>query len=200
MSENEIQGRKFLNWINNNYEDQKRKLIAFCNDKKYDWDNDIFQDCIIKIYNRILKKKLVDDSDKGFEGYFFITFKINTMRNKQYAAVAKRDHNIVNLSGAYELYLNSKLTQEEKLISDLKKDYFTLYLMNVVERKFDSEHYYLFRLKTFDKSMTYSKLAEYTGMKGVRQKVVTVKNYLKQNVSKEEIEKAFEEEYGEFYN
>lgn len=199
MTDNERQANEYLKWIGRNYEKQKMKLIAFCKDKNYDFDEDIFCDTYLKIYEKIFKYGIKDDSEKGFDGYTFMSFKINTMRNKQYAAVAKRDHNIVNLSGAYELYLNSKLTQEEKLISDLKKDYFTLYLMNVVERKFDSEHYYLFRLKTFDKSMTYSKLAEYTGMKGVRQKVVTVKNYLKQNVSKEEIEKAFEEEYGEFF-
>lgn len=195
MTENEKQAKKFLNWINRNYEEQKSKLKAFCADKNYEWDEDIFCDTYLKIYDKILKGKLIDDSDKGFDGYFFMSFKINTMRNKQYARCQKRDGNITNLSAVHEAYSNKQLTAEEKLKNDLRKDFFTLYLMSLVEENFDSEHLYLFRLKTFT-NMTYAKLAEKTGIKGVRQKVVEVKNWLKQNVTKQEIEKAFEETYG----
>lgn len=199
MNENEIQGRKFLNWINKNYEDQKQKLQAFCNDKKYEWDEDIFQDCIVKIYNKILKTKLIDDSDKGFDGYFFITFKINTIRNKQYARVAKRDGNVINLTGKYEAYKNTELTESEKLKSDLKKDFYTLYLLHRAEDNFDSESFYLFKQKVFEKGLTYKQLQERTGIKGCRQKVVNVKNWLKENVSKKEIEKEFQEIYGDLF-
>ena len=199
MNENEIQGRKFLNWINKNYEEQQQKLKAFCNDKKYEWDEDIFQDCIIKIYNKILKSKLVDDSDKGFDGYFFMSFKINTIRKNQYAAVAKRDGNVINLSGAYENYKNTELTEQEKLKSDLKKDFYTLYLLHQAEANFDSESFYLFKQKVFEKGLTYKQLQEKTGIKGCRQKVVNVKNWLKENVSKKEIEKEFQEIYGDLF-
>lgn len=196
MNDNEKQGRKFLNWINKNYEEQKQKLIAFCNDKKYEWDEDTFQECIIKIYNKILKSKLKDDSDKGFDGYFFISFKINTIRKKQYAAVAKRDGNIINISGAYETYLNSTITQEEKLKSDLYKDFATLYLLHKAEQQFDGESFYLFKIKTFEK-ITYKQLQERTGIKGVRQKVVNVKNWLKDNVKQSEVKEEFDNIYGD---
>lgn len=200
MSNNEIQGRKFLNWFNNNYNKQKNKLIAFCHDKNYQWDEDIFQDCIVKIYDKIIKDGIKDDSDKGFDAYTFMSFKINTMREKQYAAVAKRDNNIINVGEKYEDYVNqNKFSVKEKLLSDLFKDYAAIYLFKKVEQNFDGEHFYLFRLKTFDKNMTYQRLAEKTGIKGVRQKVVNVRNWLKANVSKEEIKKAFEEEYGDFF-
>ena len=82
--------------------------------------------------------------------------------------------------------------------SDLYKDFATLYLLKQVEEQFDDEHFYLFRLKTFT-NLTYAQLAEKTGVKGCRQKVVDVKNWLKENVSKEEVEKAFENDYGEFF-
>lgn len=197
MNDNEIQAKKFLNWINRNYEEQKSKLKAFCADKNYEWDEDIFCDTYLKIYDKILKDKLKDDSDAGFDGYFFMSFKINTIRSKQYASVTKRDGNVINLNGAYEEYSNNnKLTEREKLLSDLFKDYATLYLLKKAEDNFDGEHFYLFRLKTFD-NMTYRELAERTGIKGVRQKVVNVKNWLKGNVSKEEIKKSFEEDYGD---
>jgi len=190
------QANKYLKWINQNYDKQKSKLQSFCADKKYDWDEDIFCDTYLKIYEKILKNGIKDDSDSGFDNYTFMSFKINMLRDKQYARNQKRDNNIINLAGAYSEYLNSLLTQEEKLKSDLRKDFACLYLMNKVEENFDNEHFYLFRLKTFDKTMTYQKLQEKTGIKGVRQKVVNVKNFLKANVSKSEIDEAFEELYG----
>ena len=196
MQEREIQAKNYLNWINNNYDRLKSKLISFCNDKKYQWDEDIFCDTYLKVYEKILKSGIKDDSDKGFDSYTFISFKINTIRNKQYAAVAKRDNNIINLSSANEAYQNSKLTQEEKLKSDLYKDFATLYLLKQVEDNFDAEHFYLFRLKTFT-NMTYAKLAEKTGIKGVRQKVVNVKNFLKNNIKQDDIRKEFDDIYGE---
>ena len=197
MNENEIQGRKFLNWINKNYEEQKQKLKAFCNDKKYEWDEDIFQDCIIKIYNKILKSKLIDDTDKGFDGYFFITFKINTIRSKQYARVAKRDGNVINLTGAYEKHKNSELTEQEKLKSDLYKDFATIYLLHKAEQQFDQESFYLFKLKTFEKGLTYKQLQSKTGIKGCRQKVVNIKNWLRDNVKQTDVKEEFDNLYGD---
>ena len=126
----------------------------------------------------------------------FISFKTNTVREKQYARNQKRDGNIINISGAYEAYLNSTITQEEKLKSDLYKDFATLYLLHKAEQKFDEESFYLFKIKTFEK-ITYKQLQEKTGIKGVRQKVVAIKNWLRENISKEEVNKAFNELYGD---
>ena len=193
------QANKYLNWINNNYDSIKNKLIAFCNDKNYQWDEDVFSDTYLKIYEKICKQPLKDDSDKGFDGYTFMSFKINTMRNKQYARNEKRDGNVIDIGKAYESYVNANSkTEREKILNDLRKDYFVLYLMKKAEAKFDQEHFYLFRLKTFE-DITYKQLAAKTGLKGTRQKVVNVKNWLKENVTKEEVEKAFEEEYGDFF-
>ncbi len=193
------QADKFLKWINDNYQIQKDKLIAFCNDKKYEFDDDIFSDTYLKIYEKILKYGAKDDSDKGFDNYMFMSFKVNTLREKQYARNQKRDGNVVNLSGAYEQYKNTELTEQEKLKSDLKKDFYTLYLLHQAEANFDSESFYLFKQKVFEKGLTYKQLQEKTGIKGCRQKVVNVKNWLKENVSKKEIEKEFQEIYGDLF-
>lgn len=193
---NEQQANKFLQWINENYTGQKQKLQAFCNDKKYKFDDDIFSDTYLKIYEKILKDGIIDYTDKGFENYLFMAFKQNLHRDKLYARNLKRDDNVSNISLLNELYQNSKLTQEEKLKSDLFKDFSVLYLMHRVEDNFDAEHFYLFRLKTFT-NLTYKQLYEHTGIKGARQKVVAVKNWLKENVTKEEIDKAFNVLYGD---
>ena len=193
------QADKFLKWINDNYKPQKDKLIAFCNDKKYEFDDDIFADTYLKIYDKILKYGIKDESDKGFDNYMFISFKINTLRETQYARNQKRDGNVINLTGAYEKHKNSELTEQEKLKSDLKKDFYTLYLLHKAESNFDSESFYLFKLKTFEKGLTYRQLQEKTGIKGCRQKVVNIKNWLKDNISKSEIEKEFQELYGDLF-
>ena len=187
----------FINYINDHYQEIYNSFLAFCNNKNYKFDADIFQDTILKCYKLIEKQGyLKDTSEKGMKNYFFMAFKQNLQRESQYARNQKRDGNVVNLQQMNERYQSSKLTEQEKLKSDLYKDFATLYLLKKVEEHFDGEHFYLFRMKTFT-NMTYAKLSEHTGIKGVRQKVVDVKNWLKQNVKQEDIRKEFDAIYGE---
>lgn len=191
---------KFINTVNDNYSTIKKELQSYCDSVGEKFDEDIFQDTIIKCYTLIDKNgEMKDSSYQGCKNFMFQAFKRNLKREQQYSRNAKRDGNVVNVGNIYEAWVNANSkTEREKLINDLRKDFFTLYLMKKAEENFDSEHFYLFRLKTFT-NMTYAQLAEKTGIKGCRQKVVDVKNFLKANVSKSEIEKAFEEKYGDFF-
>ena len=137
-----------------------------------------------------------DSTDNGFNNYTFLTFKQNLQREKQYSRNNKRDYNITNLSGLYEKYQNGQIALIEKLKRDLFTDFAAIYILLKVEENFSAEELYLFKLKTFDKDMTYKKLSEKTNIKGCRQKVINVKNWLKENVSKDEIKKAFDKKYG----
>ena len=188
----------FINTINDNYEEIKQELANYCDSVSKTFDEDIFQDTILKCYLLIEKQgEMKDPSYQGIKNYLFMSFKINMNREKQYARNQKRDDNISDLNDLYERYSSQKLTEQEKLKSDLYKDFAALYLFHKVEQNFDKQHFYLFRLKTFDKNMTYQRLAEKTGIKSVRQKVVDVKNWLKQNVKQEDIRKEFDAIYGE---
>lgn len=191
---------KYLQWVSGNYDYLLNKYQAFCNNKKYKWDEDIFADTYVKIYNKIAKDGIEDDSDKGFENYQFKAFKQNLQREAQYSRNKQRDDNVTNISGAYEDFYNKTYSsKKDKLISDLYKDFSTLYILEKVEENFDDTHLYLFRLKYFS-NLTYKELQHRTGIKGARQKVVDVKAWLKNNVSKNEVKKAFEETYGNFLN
>lgn len=188
---------KFINTINDHYETVKKELQSYCDSVGERFDEDIFQDTIIKCYTLISKNgEMKDSSYQGCKNFMFQAFKRNLKREQQYARNQKRDGNVTNLSKHNEVYLNSKLTSEEKLKSDLYKDFATLYLMKRVEEEFDTEHFYLFRLKTFT-NMTYAQLSEKTGIKGCRQKVVDVKNWLKENVTTKEIKDEFDSIYGD---
>ena len=191
---------KFMRYINDHYNHLKYKYINFCREKGYQWDEDIFQDTILKCHDAIEKKgKLNDTTDYGIESYFFISFKLNLKREGQYARNQKRDRNIDSdsINELYEDYYNkNNSSSAQKVYKDLFQDFSVLYIMTVVEDNFDQEHFYLFRLKTLG-NLTYKQLQDKTKIKASRQKVINVKNFLKENVKKEDIKSAFNAMYGD---
>lgn len=191
---------KFINYISEHHNELKHRYRAFCKDKGYDWDEDIFQDTILNCYTAIEKKgSLNDTTPQGIENYFFRSFKQNLQREKQYCRVSKRDlnYNSDNIQGVYEEWYNTHNDSARvKLLNDLWIDFSTLYILSRVEDSFSSEHFLLFRLKYLVPQMTYKKLQEKTQTKKCRQKVVEVKNWVKNNITKEEVKKAFNLMYG----
>lgn len=192
--------RLFLEYINDNYEILKNKYKTMCIQNQLNWDEDVFSNTILSCYNAINKKgKLDDTSNQGIENYFFRSFKQNVQRERQYCRVSKRDLNYSSdsINQAYENWYNdTKDTAINKIRSDLYKDFATLYIMHRVEDEFDAEHFRLFNLKTLIPDMTYKKLQEKTKCTSCRQKVIDVRNWVRNNVSKEEIKKAFNLMYG----
>ena len=190
----------FINYINDHYDTLKNKYRKFCYEKQYDWDEDIFSDTILSCYTAIERKGGLDDtSPQGIENYYFRSFKTNIQREKQYCRVSKRDfnYNSDNIFSLYEEWYNENNSPERiKLLSDLWCDFATLYILTKVEDNFDAEHFLLFRLKYLSK-LTYKKLQEKTKAKKCRQKVVNVRAWIRENVSKDEIKKAFEKMYGD---
>ena len=192
--------RLFINYISDHYNQLYYKYRQFCKEKDYQWDEDIFQDTIVNCYSAITKKgKLQDTSNQGIENYFFKSFKMNLMREKQYARNQKRDLNVEadDVDVMYEEWTNNnKEDARTKILSDMWKDFSCLYIMMLVEDNWDDEHFYLFRLKHLC-NMTYKQLTDKTGIKGVRQKILDVKQWLKQHLTKEDINKAFQLAYGD---
>lgn len=188
----------YLKWFNENYIYLKTKMTSYCTDRGYDFDEDVFSDTMLKMYEKILKSGIQDPSEKGMENYFFISFKTNIIREKQYSRNTRRDNNVCDeLEDLYEKWYNEEMrTPEEKVKKDLWVDYATIYLMDIVQKNFDEEHSYLFRMKTFLPHMTYSKLSKLSGKRNVRQKVVDVRNYLRENVDKLDVLKQFYNKYG----
>lgn len=189
---------KFLGWFGDNYNKQKAKLISYCKSSGYTFNEDIFSDTALKIYDKIVKSGIDDPTPNGYDKYFFKSFKTNLFREQQYSRVAKLDDNYEGeVDEVYDEWYNKNNAPEiEKLRKDLWIDYSSLYLINKVVDNWDNEHVYLFKMKTFIPKMTYKKLQRESGMKNVRQKVVDVRNWLRENVTKDEIKKAFNQKYG----
>lgn len=189
----------FINYISQHYDELKAKYKAFCGLNNYSWDEDIFSDTIVKCYDAIAKKgHLNDTTAQGIENFFFKSFSINTKREQMYARVAKRDFNVTsdNINTIYEEWFNThKISSEKKVYNDLWTDFSTLYIMTLVEDQFPAEDFYLFRLKTLC-NMTYKELQEQTNEKRIRQRIVTIKNWLKENIKKEDVKEIFHQFYG----
>lgn len=190
----------FINYINDHYKDLYLKYRQFCKEKDYEWSEDIFQDTILKCYQTIEKRgNLKDTSPYGIESYFFLSFKINTKREKQYARNMKRDlnHSTESINELYETWYNDNhISSNDKLKSDLFKDFSTLYIMTKVEETFDSQHFHLFKLKYLCE-MTYAQVCAKANCKGCRTKILEVKQWVRENVKKEEIKEAFHALYGD---
>lgn len=190
----------FIDYISKHYDELQCKYKAFCQLNGYTWDWDIFQDTILKCFEAIKKKgKLEDTTPYGMESYFFISFKLNVKREGQYARNMKRDLNVTsdNINDVYEEWYNENhTTSRQKLLTDLWKDFSTLYIMNAVESNFPEEDFYIFKLKTLC-NMTYKQVQEKTKAKKVRQRVCDIRNWLKTNVKKEDVKEVFTEMYGD---
>lgn len=197
MSNKEL-ADKYLEWFSKNYIHLKNKYFNLCKEKQWDFDEDIFSDTYLKIYEIILKNGIKDSTDRGFECYTFRAFQNNIRNEKRYSRNSKRDCNITsdNIEDLYETFYNKTNDPAiNKVMTDLFKDFALLYIMMQVEDNFDGEHFYLFRIKTLVPNMTFKRLAEKTKIKASRRKCIEVMRYVKQNITKEEIKKAFNKFY-----
>lgn len=197
MSNTEIKD-KFLNWVGSHLEEQREKLRKYCSSKRLEWDSDIFSETILKTAEKILKHGLTDCSEKGMEAYLFMAFKMNTKREKQYSRNARRDKNIENLNELWESYCNENMsTSTEKLLSDLRKDFSAIYILSRVEDKFGSSLARLFTLKYYN-NLTYKELQRmHPQERKLRDSLLEAKRWCQEHISKDEVDKAFAEQYAD---
>lgn len=199
---NDENAKAFLAWVGNNYERIKKKYMKFCSVKHYEWDEDIFASTYLKVHDKILKNGIDDNTEQGFENYFFLSFRNNVKREGQYARNAKRDSNVTSndLNELYEIWFNKSYdSSKTKLLSDLYKDFAALYILLNVEQHFGSEYLTLFREKYFN-SKTYKEIKQrYPNVSKTRDKIIETKAWVIENIKKDDINKLFEELYNEFF-
>lgn len=191
MTKNE----EYLKVIEKQYYELKRICREVCKRNGEKFSEDIFQDTIIKINNIITKKGELDDmSEKGIMNYFTRSFVNNLRCDKRNSYIAKRDHNISQdtMNERYEL-THSPL--KNKLVKDLLEDFSILYIMKRIEDVFDSQACHLYRLKTLC-GMTYKQIHDKTHVKKSREMIVEVNNWVKSNITRDEIWRVFQDVYG----
>lgn len=188
------QSSRFLKFANDHYEDYKKKWAKYLYDKQVDFDEDVFSETVLKVYDYINTNGIKDDSDSGLANYWFKSFNTNIKREKQYSRNVNRDNNIdateelsKEMNGEYELQL--------KIRRHVYEDWSIVYILRLVEDNFDSISFHCFRLYYILDKMTYSKLREITKVPDSKKRVVTIKNWLKDNLTKQKMEKEFSKYY-----
>lgn len=200
MEKTQRDGEYFLNVISKNYDIMKGRLRKMCSEQNLPWSEDIFSDTILQCHKAIEKKgKINDKTENGCLNYFFRSFRQNIVRERQYSRIKNRDFNITDeqLNEKYEDF-NDRfvLSGNEKLKQDITKDYFAISLIKKAEEHFPAEDVYLFKLK-YLLSKSFKEIARQTGRKGTRDKIIEIRNWLQENVTKEQLEEQLFLDYGE---
>lgn len=182
--------------LERNYNNLKQICKDVCKRNQEKFSEDILNDTVIQVHKIIQKKGKLDDmSERGILNYMTRSYVNNLRMEKRYAYIKKRDHNITQeeFNERYEQSLSSK---QEKIIKDLLEDFSVLYIMKLVEINFDTEHYYLFKLKMLC-GKTYKQIHDQTHIKKSRDKIIEVNKWVKQNLTRDVIKKEFFEIYGD---
>ena len=194
LNDNSEKAKRFLKFANEHYEDYKKKWAKYLYDRQVDFDEDVFSETVLKVYDYINTNGIKDDSDSGLANYWFKSFNTNIKREKQYSRNVNRDKNIdateelsKEMNGEYELQL--------KIRRHVFEDWSIVYILRLVEDNFDSISFHCFRLYYILDKMTYSKLREITKVPDSKKRVVTIKNWLKDNLTKQKMEKEFSKYY-----
>ena len=188
------QASRFLQFVNNNYNNLKKKWAKYLIDRQIEFDEDIYSETILKVYDYISANGIKDYSESGFANYFFRAFNINIKREKQYSRNLNRDSNI-DATESLDKEMNGEDELKLKIRRHVYEDWSIVYILRLVEDNFDSISFHCFRLYYILDKMTYSKLREITKVPDSKKRVVTIKNWLKDNLTKQKMEKEFSKYY-----
>lgn len=164
----EIKAREFLELSNSKYITNKKKWSKLVRDMGYTFDEDVYSDTIVKVYEHILNGDCVGD----MEDYWFKSFITNIKREQGYSRNSKRD-DIDVLS-----YLDKF---EADVYSEVDRELFVRMLC-MVENHFSIKDYHCFKLYYMLPDMTFDKVNALTGLDDSKARIMKIKEWLRKNV------------------
>lgn len=186
VKSNEEKARRFLQVVADNYNDCLKKWRKHQQEKNTSFNEDIFQDSIIKVYEKILKDGISEDSEQGYLNYFFKSFIFNSKREFQYAREIYKDKNF-DIIAFLEEQENGDDDIKDKRRDEAWQQFVTYNILKLVEENFDTITFRCFRIYYLTKKMSYAKLIETTKIKDAKKRVTNAKKWIKENVTKEEL-------------
>ena len=192
--ENKEIADKFLQLVNRKYSDFKKKWAKHAIEKGIEFDEDVYSDSIIKVYDYIVKNGMKDSSDEGLANYFFRSFITNSKREKVYAREKLKDMN-VDACEEGDKDDNGETELQHKIRNEIYGDYAMYYILRLVEENFDSITFHCFRLYYIVNKMTYERLREVTKVKDAKKRVLQVRSWLQDNLTKKQLIKDFNKYY-----
>ena len=192
--ENKEIADKFLQLVNAKYGDFKKKWAKHAIEKGIEFDEDVYSDSIVKVYDYILKNGVKDTSDEGLSNYLFRSFITNSKREKVYAREKLKDMN-VDAWEEGDKDENGETELQHRIRNEIYGDYAMYYILRLVEENFDSITFHCFRLYYIVNKMTYERLREITKIKDAKKRVLQVRTWLQENLTKKQLIKEFNKYY-----
>lgn len=150
----EKRAKEFMDLAGKMYEQNKRKWSNIVED----FDEDIYSDTIVKVYESILKGA---DTDGDLQGYWFKSFKNNL--NKNHKTITKVNSDTIKEKEEEE----NKVNIYYSTISDI---------LIKVKRKFDRKTFEVFRMYLLC-NMSYEQLDKLTGVDS-KERISRVRKWL----------------------
>lgn len=158
--------KEFLAEAGRLYETNRKKWSKILSDKGMSFNEDIYNDSIVKTYDAIIKKE-VDTTD--YIGYWYQTFLNNTKRDTKYAYHNRVDDDVNQMLKDRE-YEENKVNLYYSAISSI---------LYKVKQKFDRKTFEVFRMYLLC-NMSYEQLDSLTGLDS-KQRISRVKKWLNDN-------------------
>lgn len=190
--ENQADADLFMETIGKNYETLKVGCRANQLKANKPWSEDAFQDTVVLCYETIQRRGIRDKSDQGIRNYFFNAFKMNVLHEAvlPYNSRKVDDEELVNNYDPLD-----ERDGEQKVKEQLFNDFAVMRLLEMAECNVDSLSFYCFRLKNLLPKVSFHKLVKLTKIKNAKARCKSVADWLKANVTEEELRKEFEEKY-----
>ena len=129
------------------------------------FDEDIYNDTIIKVYESILKGA---DTEGDLVGYWFKSFKNNLNRNKDYSHKKNKD----------DIDVMDVLKEKEYEENNINLYYSTISdILLKVKHQFNRKTFEVFRMYLLC-NMSYEKLNELTGLTDCKERISKVRRWL----------------------
>lgn len=129
------------------------------------FDEDIYNDTIIKVYESILKGA---DTEGDLVGYWFKSFKNNLNRNKDYSHKKNKD----------DIDVMDVLKEKEYEENNINLYYSTISdILLKVKHQFNKKTFEVFRMYLLC-NMSYEKLNELTGLSDCKERISKVRRWL----------------------
>ena len=190
--ENQSDADLFMETIGKNYEALKVGCRANQLKSNKPWSEDAFQDTVVLCYETIQRRGIRDKSDQGIRNYFFNAFRMNVLHEAvlPYNSRKVDDEELVNNYDTLD-----ERDGEQKVKEQLFNDFAVVRILELAESNCDPLSFYCYRLKFLMDKMPYQRLVNITKIKSAKARVKSVVEWIKENVTEEELRKEFEEKY-----
>ena len=187
----------FMKIAGENYEDWKKMAFKYAKQNYRPADEDMFQNCLIKCFESIARNNLTDTSVRGCCSYFLKAFIQHTISPDSYTQRWDSSLEDDDIASNLTRYQSEEPSTYHKTKQQLFDDYSTIWTMDLVESHFDSVTFHCFRLKHLA-PCTYERLREITKVRDCKRRVIKVMNWLRENVTRQQIYEAFCEDFPDY--